>query len=169
MQPRRVAPLLWTLGFVAALVAGCGASYGQTGGQTILDQTPLEQVGKMLRTYQKGLKPPTKGARDFPVYKPGPVPPPRGLKDLAPMAKGFPHAVNALRSGDVLLFWKTDLADDPDAASTLLAYASEVPNKGGQVLMKNGTVQTMTSAQFQAARKPEGATTDDPSAAPSKK
>ncbi len=169
MQPRSVAASFWTVGFVSTLIAGCGAGPGSTGGQTILDQTPLEQVGKMLRTYQKGLKPPAKGARDLPVYKPGPVPPPRGSRDLVPMAKGFPQAVNALRNGDVLLFWKTDLSDDPDAATTLLAYAREVPDLGGQVLMRDGTVQTMTPAQFQAARKPDGVTTADPTTAPARK
>ena len=152
---------LVAIGFLAIWMVGCGSSGGRTGGDTILDQSPIEQVGRMLRTYQKGLKPPTKGDRSLPVYKAAPVPPPRGIKDLMPMAKGFPQAVNAIRGGQVLLFWKTDLTDDPQAGSTVLAFTREVPVSGGQVLLRDGTIQTMTPDEFQAASKPAGAKTDD--------
>ena len=161
--PARLAPLV-----LAAFLPGCGVGGSPSGGDTILTQTPVEQVGRMLRTYQKGLKPPGKGAkdRDLPVYRPGPVPPPRGPKDLAPLAKGYPHAVRAIRDHEVLLFWKTDLADDPDAAGTVLAYARAVPDSGGQVLLRDGTTRTMTPDQFRAARKPEGASTDEAAGLP---
>ncbi len=139
---------------------GCGRG-NQAGGETVLDQSDVEQVGKMLRMYQKGLKPPTKGPKDYPVFKSGPVPPPRGTRDILPMAKGFPKAVNAIRDRKVLLYWKTDLSDDPEASSTILAFRKDVPDQGGQVLMRDGTVKSMTASQFQAAKKPEGTKTED--------
>jgi hypothetical protein len=154
---------------LATSASGCGGGGNASGKETLLGQTEVEQVGKMLRVYQKGLKPPAKGAKDLPVYRPGPVPPPRGTKDLMPMAKGFPHAVNAIRSRDVLLYWKTDLSDAADASTTILAYHKEVPEKGGQVLMRDGSIKTMSASQFQEARKPEGAKTDDEMPAPPKK
>lgn len=155
----RARPRLLPLLLVAGLT-GCGVVGPSSDEGTVLTQTPVEQVAKMLRTYRKGLKPPPKGPKDLPVYQPGPVPPPRGPKDLAPMAKGYPQAVKAIRDRTVLLYWKTDLSDAPDSSSVVLAYASEVPTAGGQVLMRDGTIQTMTPDQFGAARKPDGASTD---------
>ena len=68
----------------------------------------------------------------------------------------------------MLVYWGAGLSDGPDAASTVLAYQKDVPEKGGEVLMQDGTPKKMTADEFKAARKPEGATTD-PGPAPRKK
>ncbi len=169
MRANVVVSRFFLTGCLAVLIPGCGGGGVGSGGETVLDQTEVEQVGKMLRVYRKGLKPPTQGAKDYPVYKPGPVPPPRGTRDLAPMAKGFPRAVGAIRDRKILLYWKTDLSDASEAASTVLAFAKDAPEKGGQVLMRDGSVRTMTAGQFQAAPKPEGAKTDEENPASSAK
>jgi hypothetical protein len=115
----------------------------------------------MLKVYRNGLKPPAKGAKGVRAYQPGLVPPPRGMKDLEPMARGFPMAFGALRQAEVLLYWNTDLSEGADATETVLAYAKEVPEAGGEVLMRDGSTRRMSAEAFRAAKKPEGATTED--------
>ncbi len=169
MRTKAMVPGLLIAGLLAASAPGCGATGGRADGESVLEQGPVEQVGRMLRVYQKGLKPPTTGAKDLPVYKPGPVPPPRRAEDIRPMARGFPKAFNAIRDREVLLYWNTDLSDSADAASTVLAFARDVPEGGGQVLMRDDSTRRMTASEFAAARKPEGAKTDDEKPAPSKR
>ena len=40
----------------------------------------------------------------------------------------------------------------------MLAYHKDVPEKGGEVLMQDGTAKKMTAEEFQAAPKPAGTT-----------
>ena len=72
----------------------------------------------------------------------------------------FPAAVASIKSKEVLVYWGVGISDGPEAASTVLAYHKDVPEKGGEVLMQDGTAKKMTAEEFQAAPKPAGATTE---------
>ncbi|HEY2158693.1 MAG TPA: hypothetical protein VGH33_23885 [Isosphaeraceae bacterium] len=127
--------------FFAPFAQGCGP--GGSGGPTTEQELEIGQIGQLFRAYKKGQKPP-----------------PKGLRDLVALEQGYPAAIASLKSKDVLLYWGAGLSDAPDASSTILAYHKDTPEKGGEVLMQDGTAKKMTAEEFKAARKPEGATTD---------
>ena len=103
----------------------------------------------------------------FHLYQKGQKPPPKGPSDLLPMQRMFPAAVDSIRNKEVLVYWGVGISEAPEAASTVLAYHKDVPEKGGEVLMQDGTAKKMTAEEFEAAPKPAGATTEG--AAPTKK
>ena len=119
---------------------GCGPS---TAGPESLTQYSIGQIGQLFHLYQKGQKPP-----------------PKGLQDILPLERALPGAVGSIKSKEVLIYWGAGLSDAPEAASTVLAYQKDVPEKGGEVLMQDGTAKKMTAAEFQSAPKPAGATTE---------
>jgi hypothetical protein len=134
------------LGLVAAwLVAGCGPST-PAGGQAQPDSTiALSEVGEMYRTYEAQYKkPPTK------------------LQDFQGMRAAYSSGMRSLGDGSVVAQWGVMLSDlsegrgGGDSGDEVLAYEKGVPEKGGQVLMKNRTVKTMTVEQFKAAPKAGG-------------
>ncbi len=127
-------------GLLSALACGCGARPLEPLPQTP-EQESIVQLGRVLGGYRG-------------------KPAPKALKDVLSREQGYPAAIGALRSKDVLLYWGTGLADGPDAAATVVAYRKEVPEKGGEVLMQDGTAKAMTADEFKAARKPPGAKTD---------
>jgi hypothetical protein len=131
----------------AILPVGCDSS---TSAPESREELSILQVGQLFHRYQKAQKSP-----------------PQGLKDLASAGKILPAAVESIRSKEVLVYWGEGISDAPEAASTVLAYQKDVPEKGGEVLMQDGTARKMTATEFQAARKPPGATTEG--AAPTKK
>jgi hypothetical protein len=128
---------------VLALI-GCGGP-GSSGSEArSREHYSIGQIGQIFRIYQKGQKPP-----------------PKTLKDLLPLQNGFPSAIESLKSREVLVYWGAGISDSSDAASTVLAYQKDVPEKGGEVLMQDGTDRLMTAEEFKAASKPPGASTDD--------
>ena len=51
------------------------------------------------------------------------------------------------------MFYGVDLRQLPDPGQKVLAYEKDVPQKGGAVVMADGTVKAMTPEEFQAAPK----------------
>jgi hypothetical protein len=107
-------------------------------------------------------------------------PAPKGIKDVEDRQAAVPAAVAAIKSGDVkvywgveiddgsgdvIVYWGTGLADGSEAASTVLAYQKDVPEKGGEVLMQDGNTRKMTAEEFKAAKKPAGGKLEDSNAA----
>jgi hypothetical protein len=131
-QATWVIPLAWVLG---SLTAGCGPGAVERAPISV-EQLSIEEIASILRAYQKGQKPP-----------------PKGLKDLLPMQAAFPTAVQALKNKEVLVYWGAGLSDASGASSTVLAYHKDVPEKGGEVLMQDGTARKMTADEFKAATK----------------
>lgn len=131
-------PLL--TGLLSALAGGCGTGAVGPPPQTA-EQESIVQLGRVLGGYRG------KAA-------------PKALKDLLAREQGYPAAIGALRNKDVLLYWGVGLSDGPEAAGTVVAYRKEVPEKGGAVLMQDGTAKAMNADEFKAARKPPGAKTD---------
>jgi hypothetical protein len=131
---------LLLVGLLVSTAGGCGTrSIGP------LPQTPEEesiaQLGRVLQGYRG-------------------KPAPKALKEVVSREQGYPAAIGALRSGDLLLYWGVGLSDGAEAAGTVVAYRKEVPEAGGGVLMQDGTARVMTPDEFRAARKPPGAKTD---------
>jgi hypothetical protein len=140
----KVSKAIARAGLAAALAAtlcvGCGPS---TAGPRSQEEASIRQIWQVYHSYQKGNKPPPKG--------PG---------DLMALQRAFPGVIESVKSRDILVYWGVGFEDGSEGASTVLAYRKEVPEKGGEVLMRDGTARTMTAEEFGAARKPPGATTE---------
>lgn len=141
------------LGSALALVdGGCGGGSGRSAGQAESpEQYSIAQVGQLLRLHQKGNKPP-----------------PKGVKDLMALERGYSAAIGSLRDKSVLLYWGTGFSETPEASRTILAFQKDVPERGGEVLMQDGTARKMTAEEFRAANKPPGASTETGPAPPAK-
>jgi hypothetical protein len=130
-------------GVIAALVAGCGGTSGGGARAATDEQLAIGEIWQVFRSYQKGNRPP-----------------PKGLEEILPLEAGYPTALRALKTGAVRVYWGAGLSKGPEASSTVLAYQKDVPEKGGEVLMQDGTPRKMTAEEFKAAPKAGGATGD---------
>jgi hypothetical protein len=82
--------------------------------------------------------------------------PPKGPDDLAPFLADFPDALQALKSGEIVFLYGVpirviNLLDG--TSQTVLAYEKDAPNRGGLVLMADGSTQTMSPDEFAKAPK----------------
>jgi hypothetical protein len=78
--------------------------------------------------------------------------PPAKLQDLIPYEPAAINGFGALRDDRVVLLWgATGLTAGQPAR--VLAYDKEVPEKGGPVLLQDGTVKTMSADEFKSAPK----------------
>jgi hypothetical protein len=82
--------------------------------------------------------------------------PPSKLEDMMDFQRqARPQMLAPFREGDIIVFWKANtnrFGGNP--GSTILAYEKNVPEKGGPVLMMNGTiVDFMSAADFKDAPK----------------
>ncbi len=77
--------------------------------------------------------------------------PPARVADIEPIEPLFQGAYLGLVRGDIVYLWETPI--DPAGAEKVLAYEKTVETGSGWVLMQDGTLKTMDSAQFQAAAK----------------
>lgn len=121
------------------LATGCGGSSTPiTSAQE--QENSLQHVGEMVRNFQMSKnKPPTKFS-DFTSVR-------------AVAGNGF----EAVRSGMVVLRYGAMLSDTKEEpgqtpSDELLAYESQVPEKGGRVLMLDRTIKTMTPEEFKVAK-----------------
>jgi hypothetical protein len=119
---------------------GCGPS---TAPPRTQEEASIQQVWQLFHSYQK------RGKEA-----------PKAIADFLPMERNFPGALGAIRSKEVLVYWGAGFSDAADASSTVLAYNKDVPEKGGGVLMQDGTTRTMSAEEFKAAKTPAGATTE---------
>jgi hypothetical protein len=79
---------------------------------------------------------------------------PAALKDMARSRDNFLGAYQAIEKGEVVVNWGVPLAGEESATDEILAYKSDAPTNGGPVLLKNGTIKTMSADQFKNAPKP---------------
>lgn len=117
--------------------AGCssGPRGGQEGGPTRADE--LHEVGTMLTLLSGSGRGYAKAA------------------DLAPYSDGCPLGYKALKSGDVVIVQGATMPGEGDKKGTdaIVAYEKAAPDKGGHVLLHNGTVKKMTADEFARAEK----------------
>jgi glycerol-3-phosphate dehydrogenase len=60
----------------------------------------------------------------------------------------YPATLKSLQDGKFVVVWNVNTKD----ARTVLAYDKDAAEKGGAVLMANGTVKTMTAREFAAVK-----------------
>jgi hypothetical protein len=118
----------------AIVPVGCGPS---TAGPGSHEELAISQVAQIFQMRHKGQ-----------------MPPPQGLKDVERQRAVIPAAIAAIKSGEVKVYWGVGIDDGSEAASTVLAYQKDVPEKGGEVLMQDGKATKMTAEEFKAAKKP---------------
>lgn len=116
----------------AALAAGCGGGGGVTAPPpTVADS--LGDLGELLKLLaDQRQKPPGKQA-EIDQYEPTAM-----------------HAVAALKAKEIVYFWGAGLIPGGNA---VVAYYAKADTDGGPVLLQDGTVKTMTAAEFAAAPK----------------
>ncbi len=78
------------------------------------------------------------------------MPPPAKVEDLADHEDAFGTAWPAIQDGQIVILWRVGY--DPNSTA-ILAYEKTVPTSGGNVLLRNGTVKTMTADEFKSAPK----------------
>jgi hypothetical protein len=80
--------------------------------------------------------------------------PPAKAEDLAAFLCNNKRMVDLLKNEDIVFFYGVGIAQMTEGTSkTILAYDKEVPDKGGLVLMGDGSVQKVSAAEFKNATK----------------
>jgi hypothetical protein len=81
---------------------------------------------------------------------------PSRVEDLAPYLENDQRLIERIRLGDIVVIWKvsfSDLMKQPGGPSScVLAYGKDVPEKGGPVVMGDGTVNRMSAEEFKTAK-----------------
>lgn len=78
--------------------------------------------------------------------------PPAKLEDWADLKRDYPQGYQAIADGTFVFLWNSGhMPAGP--SNTVLAYEKDVPVDQGEVLMGDGSVQTMTAAEFKRAPK----------------
>ena len=78
---------------------------------------------------------------------------PRKLADFDQHWDNMPNAYSRIQSGEYVLAWGVGASKAPGAGQQILAYEKKAATEGGAVLLRDGTVKTMTAAEFSAAPK----------------
>lgn len=138
MSARFLASLLLSLGVFVGL--GCGSNDGPVT-QEVAIESRLGEVGELYRLYTAQQKKA-----------------PKSVADARTMENAVPSGLTPIVSGEVVVYWGaelTGLGEEPSGpeSDTVLAYEKDVPTKGGQVLMLDRRIQTMTPEEFAAAPK----------------
>jgi hypothetical protein len=121
-------------------IVGCGKSNGPVTTEQAVDSR-LGEVAELLRVYQ--------------LQK---SKAPKASTELRAVENAAPSGMTPIITGEVVVLWGAalpSLGEEPSGpeSDTVLAYAKEVPEKGGQVLMLDRRIKTMTPEEFAAAPK----------------
>jgi hypothetical protein len=102
-----------------------------------LKSNQLKQIGLAYHTYADAhRKPPSK------------------IEDLAPLYENDAKITAAVKDGSFVVFWNAEFQKMTQGTSnTILAYEKDAKEKGGLVLMADGSVKTMSAKEFSAAAK----------------
>jgi hypothetical protein len=125
-----------------ALTLGCSSSNtGSSGEGTVGGRADeLREVAQIVSAHT------SKGRKAAPT-----------AAQLAEYEQLFPIGVKALRSGEVDAIWNAKPAAEEDVAKgtagkAVVAFEKKAATEGGQVLLQNGDVKTMTADEFKAAK-----------------
>ncbi|MDG3007399.1 hypothetical protein [Paludisphaera mucosa] len=116
-----------------AFLSACGPA-SETGAPGA-EPAAVEQVGQLLRMYRE---------KNRPV--------PKSLKEAEKSGSALPKALEALRSGAVVIFWGLNL--DEYGGASVIGYEKQTPERGGVVILGDGATAAMTAEQFREAPKP---------------
>ena len=127
-QSRLFAALFVLVGLF--LTTGCG---GKEDPAVVREKVEFQEI---YRVYQHFVKSQEK--------------PPAELSDIATTQYEmlYPVTIKSLQDGKFVVVWNVNSKD----ARTVLAYDKDAPEKGGAVLMANGTMKTMTAREFAAVK-----------------
>jgi hypothetical protein len=81
------------------------------------------------------------------------LPPPKKADDFNDYVDTMPTALERIKQGEFVVAWGLGRAAAAPAGKQVLAYEKKAPAEGGAVLLRDGTVQQMTAAEFAAAPK----------------
>lgn len=127
MTPRRL------LAGLILFAAGCGSAEPPKGTGTPSGKDGVTDLGVLLKEFaDQGKRPPAK------------------LADIDPVEPAHQAAHVGLTRGDIVYVWGVGLS--PGSAA-VLAYEKQAAADGGWVLLQDGTVKTLTAAEFGAAAK----------------
>jgi hypothetical protein len=76
---------------------------------------------------------------------------PGAIGDVMPLEPMYPSALHLLNSNKAVYIWGAPLKA---SGTAVIAYETAVPDSGGTVLLEDGTVTTMSAADFTTAPKP---------------
>lgn len=81
--------------------------------------------------------------------------PPSKVEELEPFYEKDAKITDAIRKGEIKIYWNVFFLKLPQGTSnTVLGHEKEVATRGGMVLMADGSVRSMTAAEFKKAPKP---------------
>jgi uncharacterized protein (DUF2236 family) len=81
------------------------------------------------------------------------LPLPRKPEDFSDYWDSMPSAFERIKQGDYVVAWGVGRSTAPGAAEQILIYEKKAPAEGGAVLLRDGTVKQMATAEFNAAPK----------------
>lgn len=123
---KTTAPLMVVV--VILSIVGCGRSGG-----THNTDPAKDELADIYETYTEYVKNNKK--------------PPQRLSDLKRYETVHTLALRVLNEGRYVVVWGVNSKD----SATVLAYPKDAPPEGGQVLMADGTIKSMTAAEVSAA------------------
>lgn len=121
-------------GLALAALLGCSPAPDAPPGA---EPTPTELVGEIVRTCHEMGRPI-----------------PRTPRDAEKIPGASPRAIEALRSGAVVIHWGLDL--DEHGGTTLVGFEKDAPERGGRVILADGTVAELDAEQIRDLPRPPG-------------
>jgi hypothetical protein len=83
--------------------------------------------------------------------------PPSKIEDLAPFYENDAKITALVKDGAVVIIWNSSFQNmTAGTSNTVLGYEKDAKDKGGLVLMADGSVKPMTAKEFNAATKASG-------------
>ena len=76
--------------------------------------------------------------------------PPAEVQEMLDATADPAPGINSVKEGRIVMNWGAGIVT---GSSAILAYDRNVPQDGGLVLLQDGTIKKMTSAEFQSAPK----------------
>lgn len=125
--------MMLTSGLFISMLAVVGCGGGVEPGTLPSNSQNLTELKMLLEEYQT-------------TYKKAPA----KQLDLVKLEPSYPGAVRLLARGEIVYVWGVSLSQSNHG---ILAYHKDAPEKGGSVLMEDGTVKDVTAAEFTAAPK----------------
>lgn len=75
---------------------------------------------------------------------------PNRVEDLNNYWDSIQNAFDRVKNGEIVVYWGVGYSK---SGNQILAYDKKAETEGGPVLLRDGTVKTMTAAEFKAAPK----------------
>jgi len=124
--------VLCVLAAGVVFIVGCSKSGGD--GNVTPEAGRLSEIHEIYTSYVKKNQAPPKQFSDI---------------NSRTYSEEYPGAFGAIKEGKYVVVWGISGTD----SSTVLAYPKEAAEKGGSVLMADGSIKEMTADQLQAAVK----------------